>query len=245
MSDLHLEFGKMPRSYRPPPCDVVVLAGDIATGVVGVMWAIETFDVPVIYVMGNHEPYGKRQYHGHLAKLREKAAGTHVHVLNNDAVTIGGVRFLGATLWADFELYGTAWLSQKLAGEGMNDYRQILIDRTRPLTPEHTRAFFSESRFFLSEALREPNAPKTVVVTHFSPSEMSSLPRYRGDPLTPAYASRLESLILDTQPALWVHGHMHNTSDYQIDQTRVICNPRGYVGVELNETFDPGLVVEV
>jgi hypothetical protein len=27
---------------------------------------------------------------------------------------------------------------------------------------------------------------------------------------------------------LWTHGHMHNTSDYLMGDTRVVCNPRGY-----------------
>jgi predicted phosphodiesterase len=73
LSDLHLEFATM--RYQSPECDVVVLAGDIATGVAGVMWAAETFKgVPVVYVAGNHEFYGKRRLHRHIEKLKEKAA---------------------------------------------------------------------------------------------------------------------------------------------------------------------------
>lgn len=245
ISDIHLEFGKLSRAYDPPECDAVILAGDIATGVVGVMWAAETFKVPVIMVPGNHEFYGKRIHAEHIEKMREKARGSSVMVADNAVIEIAGVVFLCATLWADFDLYGNAPLAMQVAAQKSNDYRQIRSADRVLLRPEDTQAMCQESKFFLSEALRRPAAGKTVVVTHFAPSEMSSLPQYRGDLLTPAYASRLEDLILDTQPALWVHGHMHNSSDYRIGETRVICNPRGYYGYELNPEFDPGLVIEI
>lgn len=253
ISDLHMEFGGMPRGHTPPECDAVVLAGDIATGVVGVMWAARytSPEIPRIYVPGNHEFYGRRRYHRHLEKMKEKAAQMKaegygdVHVLNNDMVVIDGVRFLGATLWTDFNLFGTAHLSAMAAQREMNDYQQIEKVQQVRLTADDTRSFHLESRYFLNEQLRQPFDGKTVVVTHHAPSEQSSHPRYRGSPLNPSYASRLEGLICSYSPALWVHGHMHDNSDYMICDTRVVCNPRGYVGHELNPGFDPQLVLEV
>lgn len=245
MSDLHLEFGRMPRGYKPPECDVVILAGDIATGVVGVMWAQDTFQVPVLYVPGNHEFYGKRRYHRHLEKMKAKAADSHVAVLSNDAVYGDGIRFLGATMWTDFGLYGTDHLSEMAAQREMNDYKQILLTNARTLRAEDTRRLHLESRYWLSEKLREPFDGKTVVITHHAPSEMSVHPRYRNHELTPAYAARLENLICAHEPVLWVHGHLHDSVDYRICETRIVCNPRGYTGHELNAGFDPALVLEV
>jgi len=63
--------------------------------------------------------------------------------------------------------------------------------------------------------------------------------------LTPAYASRLENLICAHEPALWVHGHLHDSVDYQLCETRVVCNPRGYLGHALNPNFNPSFVVDV
>ncbi len=245
LSDLHLEFGDMPRSYTPPACDVVVLAGDIATGVAGVMWAASTFDVPVIYVPGNHEFYGKRRYARHIEKMKAKAAGTNVHVLTDDYVDIAGARFVGATLWTDFDLYGQAPIHMPMAQQKMNDYVQILQDIHQPMQARYTAAYHKQSRFYIGEVLREPFDGPKIVVTHHAPSELSIHPRWRNHPLTPAYASRLEYLIFDRKPALWLHGHLHDSVDYVLDDTRVVCNPRGYVGHELNDHFDPGLVLEV
>ena len=251
-SDLHLEFGGMDkRKWTAPSADeidVVIAAGDLATGVVGVMWLARHFpDTPCIYVPGNHEFYGKRRYRRHIEKMKAKAEelGPRVFVMDNEQVVVGNVRFLGATLWTDFDLYGTWPLSIGAAQAEMNDYKEIELVQQQRLTAEDTRKFHQESRFFLTEALRRPHDGPTVVVTHHAPSEMSSHARYRGSPLNPAYASRLEPLMLEFEPALWVHGHMHDSSDYVIGETRVICNPRGYVGHELNPNFNPRLIVDL
>ncbi len=103
LSDLHLEFG--PVELPRVEADVVVLAGDVHKGRRGLAWARERFAAtPVVYVLGNHEYYGEA-----LPRLREKlegeAAGSSVHLLENRAVEIGGVTFLGCTLWTDFELH--------------------------------------------------------------------------------------------------------------------------------------------
>ncbi|UTC28395.1 metallo-dependent phosphatase-like protein [Brevundimonas phage vB_BpoS-Gurke] len=248
LSDLHLEFGGMGRDYTPAPCDVLVLAGDAATGVVGVIWADRHFPgVPVVYVPGNHEFYGKRRIKRHIEKMKAKAVelGSSVHVLDDEALVIDGVRFLGATLWTDFNLYGTQYLSMMAARRGMTDYRQIETEPMRLLTPEAVLSLHTRSVFFLREQLRLSHDGPTVVVTHHAPSERSSHPRYRGSELNPCYASRLEPLILEYEPDLWVHGHMHDSSDYQIGKTRVLTNPRGYIGHELNPNFDPNLIVEI
>ncbi len=103
VSDLHIEFG----SWAPPPvaADAVVLAGDIHTKGGAVDWALQHFDIPVVLVAGNHDFWGGSLGHT-LDSMRKRVAGTHVHVLSDEAVVLQGVRFLGATLWTDYELTG-------------------------------------------------------------------------------------------------------------------------------------------
>ena len=127
LSDLHLEFA----GWRPPPCDedVVVLAGDIHEGRAGIAWARKYFrDRPIVYVPGNHEYYG-RDLDELRNGLRESGRTHNVHVLDGDEVTIGGVRFLGATLWTDFELDGsdprTVERAMHRCQEGMADFQII------------------------------------------------------------------------------------------------------------------------
>lgn len=244
LSDLHLEFGglRLPRTSA----DVVVLAGDIHLDDKGVHWAQETFDCPVLYVPGNHEFYG-----GSLSKTREhmvKAAhGSNVSVLDDAEVVIGGVRFLGGTLWTDYRLTGNQPLAMWDARQRMSDFKQIRNSTFGRLHPEQVLELHTKTRQFLDESLQKPFSGKTVVVTHHAPSVKSVHARCLHAPehLNAAYASDLERLVGGGLPALWMHGHTHDSLDYDLYGTRVVCNPRGYVGHEMNFDFNPGLVLEV
>ena len=102
LSDLHLSRGAL--TLPENDADVAILAGDIARPPEAVAWA-SGFPIPVIYVPGNHEFYGGSIL-GTVDALRQQCAGTQIHLLDNDEAIIGGVRFLGTTLWTDFMLFG-------------------------------------------------------------------------------------------------------------------------------------------
>jgi predicted phosphodiesterase len=245
LSDLHIEFAE----FRPveTDADVVVLAGDIGTKLSGMKMAQSSFgDRPVIYVAGNHEYYGAAIPHM-TEKLRQLAAGTSVHFLENDEAVIGGVRFLGCTLWTDFQLLGPErretcrWEAE----EKMTDYRRIrLSPRFRRLRTHDTCTMHALSRKWLDTALSTRFDGPTVVVTHHAPSWTSIPERYRADPLSAAYATDLSAWMKGKPIDLWIHGHTHNRLDYVVSGIRVVSNQRGYVD-ELAADFDPGSVVEV
>jgi predicted phosphodiesterase len=259
LSDLHLEMAP----FKPPEpavrqADVIVLAGDIHIGTQGLAWAAGAFrgsGKPVVYVAGNHEFYS-----GHwddtLAHLRVRARELGIHFLENDAVILHGVRFLGCSLWTDFEIDGAQQrdAAMRAALKSMNDYRLIHVDSTSVwLTPQHTLERHRESRAWLAGALADPafSTSPTVVVTHHLPCPQSVMPWFVGDPLNPSYASDLPEALL-TQADLWIHGHTHDSAAYAIGQgakqTRVVCNPRGYpqtVHGFQNMEFDAGSLVSV
>jgi predicted phosphodiesterase len=243
LSDLHLGY----YGYGPAPvdADVVVLAGDIGTRARGIDWAAKTFpDMPVIYVPGNHEFYGG-EHRQKLAELRQRAAEhDHVHLLDNDAIVIDGVRFLGATLWTDFCLFGFAERAMRDAQKHINDYYSILHDE-RALCPADTVAWHNESVQFLEKQLAEPFSGTTVVVTHHGVSQRSNHPRYNASRLNPVFCSNLDPLVERSGAALWIHGHVHDAFDYTIGRTRVLVNPHGYPSEVGQNGFNPVLVAEV
>lgn len=244
-SDLHLEFG--PADLATTDAQIIVLAGDIAPGLAGLDVACTMFaGRPVIYVAGNHEYYGQALPQL-TQQLKDAARGTHVHFLDNEEAVVQGVRFLGATLWTDFGLFGDALreTASDVAGRYMNDYRVVRDSRNdAQLQPEATRALHLESRTWLEHALKTPFAGPTVVVSHHAPSVQSIDPLFRGDPISAAYASNLEALMGRDQVVLWVHGHTHRSVDYAIAGTRVVSNQRGYPD-QRHTGFRPNLVVEV
>jgi 3',5'-cyclic AMP phosphodiesterase CpdA len=242
LSDLHLEFA--PFGVPPAEADVVVLAGDAAPGMRGLEWARSAFgDTPVIYVAGNHEFY--RHAVPKLSDdLARQAEGSSVHFLENREVVLHSVRFLGCTLWTDFDLFGERMRSAAAAQVAMNDFRLIRVAPAfRRFGPGDARTIHLRSVRWLHERLSAPFAGPTVVVTHHAPSPRSLAPERRDDPLSAAYATDLE-WMMDGSAALWIHGHTHHCVDYELGGTRILSNQRGYPG-EADGGFDPARVVEL
>ena len=85
------------------------------------------------------------------------------------------------------------------------------------------------------------------MITHHAPSRQSIHPRYADSLLNACFVSDAEHLVSGERAQLWIHGHTHDSFDYVVHGTRVVCNPRGYAknGVNENPHFDPNLIVEV
>jgi len=100
----------------------------------------------------------------------------------------------------------------------------------------------NKSAEWLYEQVRKDTKTKTVVVTHFMPSPKSIDPMYAGQPLNAYFCANVEH-IMGPPVSLWVHGHTHSCADYVFNQTRVVCNPRGYAREKSG--YDSNLVIEI
>jgi Icc-related predicted phosphoesterase len=249
-SDLHADVAPPRPINVAPNIDAVIVAGDTCEGAengFALLRRLVPMQVPVIVLLGNHEYYG-RCLPDELAEARRTAPLYGIHLLENDTVVVGGVRFIGATLWTDYAIFGEAnvALAMRAARDGLNDHRRITW-RKQPewqrFRPQEALLLHRQSRSFLAAELAKPHDGPTVVVTHHAPHLRSLHPRYATDLLSAAFVSDLTAVIEAGQPDLWVHGHVHCSFDYRVGATRLICNPHGY-GAE-NPAFDPALVVEV
>jgi Icc-related predicted phosphoesterase len=169
-----------------------------------------------------------------------------IHILNNDTLELEGIRFLGCTLWTDFNLHGEgeAWFARRRAKRLIEDFASIQ-NGGRRFTPEYSVELHEASKAWLvGELQNEFNGP-SVVVTHHLPASTSVAKRYANDSLNPAFASRLEDVIEKYRPELWVHGHTHVPCDYDLFDTRIVCNPGGYPGENRRSNFRGDLVVSV
>lgn len=243
LSDLHIEFA--PYEIVDTDADVVILAGDIHLGDKGFTWARENIkNKEVIYILGNHEFY-KEATPRLFDKLYEETKGTNIQVLENQSISIDGIRFLGCTLWTDFELLDNLDVSIASAKIQMTDYRKIRISpQYRKIQPSFTVVWHKQSKHWLKKEIEKYKGENIVVVTHHAPS-INSIPiEDRKDPLSAAFASDMIDFISSSKIKLWVHGHIHTAFDYCIGKTRVICNPLGYPD-EPRRGFNPALTVEI
>jgi Icc-related predicted phosphoesterase len=252
-SDIHLEFGPIELT-NTQSADVLILAGDICQAVdvnnettmgrtcrTFFRQVSERFP-KVIYIMGNHEHYqgDYARSRGRIEAMLADLGSDNVHLLEKDTVTIGDVTFVGGTLWTDFN--GEDSLTMWNAGKSMNDY-QVCRNSGRGiagggyasrLQPEDTLADHKAMLDYIRIVTEAQADKKFVVAVHHAPSSASVAACYKDDLLMNGnFYTDLSEFILDRpQIRLWVHGHMHNVSDYEIGTTRVVCNPRGYVGHE-------------
>ena len=273
LSDLHLETQPDFRPEPAPGADVLVLAGDIGSYQAGSALAAAGDDdfglghfsprrgwpVPVLYVPGNHE-YDGLDFDETHARLQETCARLGITWLERETAVLQGVRFVGTTLWSDFDALGPLagrMPAQVPQGHAMpSGYTLQLKAREKAFraanyylrktgTLRGGQAWLAESirehalacQQWLHAALRQPHDGPTVVVTHFAPSLRSADPRYGETPGTAGFCNALDALLHQAQ--LWLHGHLHCPVDYVHNGCRVVANPLGYANKGEQVRFVP------
>ena len=266
LSDLHLEENSAFQPQRAPGADVLVLAGDIGSDQGGsALSALGAEDfglgrfadwpVPVIVVPGNHE-YDTLDFDATHARLRATCERLGLIWLERETIVLHGVRFVGTTLWADFDALAprgpTASLADQLQARHKAfraaDYYLRIAATTRggaPFLAEQIREHALVCQAWLRAALAEPFDGPTVVVTHFAPSLRSADPRYGLRPGTAGFCNALDDLL--PLADLWLHGHLHCAIDWRDDsgRCRVVANPLGYEKKGEQAAFVPQLTIAV
>ncbi len=215
---------------------MLVLAGDIANGAEGLKlfadWRNRNAgqrkrELPILYVAGNHEYYG-HELASKQEEMRQAAKRCGIRFLENDSLVIGDVRFLGSTLWTDYRFFPEVDQAHAMefARQCLNDHQLIRTGRTR-FSPADAFEIHLHSLQWLKVELAKPFAGKTVVISHHGVHHLSVHPRFQHDLLTVAFVSDLSHLMLSVD--LWLHGHVHDSFDYQVGRCRVVANPAGYV----------------
>ena len=193
----------------------------------------------VVYVIGNHE-----SYHGDVATtanvLKERLRHIpNLYVLDNESIEINDITFVGGTLWTNMN--GNDENTLKYIKNRMNDFRIIEnsdiklegSDIKPAYTPEDSVNKFKDTISYIEKIVSDSDK-KYVVVTHHAPSFKSMAPQYANQTyMNGGYMSDLDQFIIDHPNILmWTHGHVHTEWDYTIGSTRIVCNPRGYIGYE-------------
>lgn len=274
LSDLHLESNPHFKPVPLPGADLLVLAGDIGSyqpGSLLTSLGIADFGLarfsplpvdeggaawptPVAFLPGNHE-YDGLDFAETRARLRETCARLGLIWLERESVVMQGVRFVGSTLWSDFDALSSAeaargdiTLGQQLkarekAFRAANFYlkRNHSLRNGQPMLAAEVREQALLDQAWLREALHQPFEGSTVVVTHFAPSLLSADPRYGLTPGTAGFCNALDDLL--PLARLWLHGHLHCANDYVRNGCRVVANPLGYARKGEQASFRESLCI--
>ena len=275
LSDLHLEVHPHWVATPAPGADLLVLAGDIGSYQAGSLLSDNDFGLarfsplhgwptPVLFVPGNHE-YDALDFDAAHIRLRRTCERLGIVWLEREVSTCQdrsgqAVRFVGTTLWSDFDALGpastaketgsSALLAQQLRARDKAfraaNYYLKKTGTTRqglPLLAEQVRQQALVCQEWLAGTLRLPFAGRTVVVTHFAPSLLSADPRYGLTPGSAGFCNALDALL--PQAELWLHGHLHAPCSYVKDGCRVMANPLGYARKNEQGAFQAAHCIEL
>jgi predicted phosphodiesterase len=201
----------------------------------------------VIYIAGNHEFYHGKYPDAYNWLRKECDVFNNIYFLEMGTKEIDHVVFIGATLWTDMNKGNETTFN--VVKNIMNDYKVIRnSDRNyAKLSPYDTVIRHKKTLEYIRQVINIDPNKKYVVVGHHAPSKLSIKPKYANDiDLNGAYSSDLSEFINNhPQIKLWTHGHTHDTYDYMIGATRIVCNPRGYEGYEEDSGWNPEIILEV
>ena len=244
LSDIHTEFhtdcGKqfIQNYLRPKSVDVLIIAGDMGVDYTGTCNSLVSSlqliaksykDAVVLYVPGNHD-----FYHSNIPRtlsrlhLLEESINNLI-ILNNKMVNIGGATFIGTTLW-----FRKKKNYEKYADE-LNDFNLIKDFRNK---------VFKENRKALNFLNWHTNKD-SIVITHHMPAPQSVSVEYKDNPTNMFFLCDMSKLINERKPKLWVHGHTHDSFNYMLGKTHVVCNPLGYLGRQVNPQFIPNMMIDL
>ena len=277
MSDLHLEleaeagldwFDSLPLMPNESTYDVIILAGDIALGgelnnrydqLLEYFAGLNKLNKPVLFVNGNHEYYLSYNF-GNLGEILSQKLDNHkynnIHLLDRSTFEYQGITFVGATLWTDFDNKNEEEMEKAKAS--MSDYDFIAFPSShgagpKKIKPKDVYKEHKKDIIYITEQLEVLADKNCVVITHHAPVEHHELSLQ----LPSAYQSDLSSVISKLKPLAWVHGHIHQSIDKTVVDTRILCNPRGYIAhkrknsngdiveepARLNPNFKPDFIV--
>lgn len=245
MSDLHINQDKS-YNIKKINSDLILVAGDTSYNIYNTIEFLQKQstmldDKPIVFIAGNHEyeDYGVLNSINIAKEMCDKSK--KIIFLENDRISFEDFTIIGATLWTDFKLFGEVesyFCEQSV--KNFSDFERIFYNDTHRISPHIVKNLFNKSYQYLDFALNNKTTDKNIIVTHFAPHFNSIHERYKNIYSSSYFASNCEALLGRNE--LWIHGHTHTNFNYNIEDTKIICNPKGY-GVE-NTYFDENLIFD-
>lgn len=221
VSDLHLDHDPQAdeaflRDYKnEDQADTIVVAGDAYStsrpkAVANLLRFFSGLYDNVLFVLGNHEWWLATPEWTKNELIAETAGDPKVRVFYEPQfMTIAGQRFMGGTMH-----YPKPLPSQ----------RQDFVDMRQVRAPREW--FFEQHALFLKEL--ESVVSSDIVISHHLPHPGCTPEQFRASLSDHFFCTNLTDQILKYRPKLWLAGHTHDSSDFEVGDTRIVIHPRGY-----------------
>ena len=235
ISDVHMEFHadggeEFVRLLAPDGIDALIVAGDLCaySQIPQSLGRLCDRFENIVYVLGNHEAYGHSISESKEIAHAAAAKHSNLHLLDNCTAEICGMRFIGGTMWFHDDPENV------FHERAMNDFKMI-----RGLREDVYAENRKTIRFF-NKNMRKGD----IVVTHHLPSMACVSRKYSSSEMNRFFVCSMDDLIFAALPKIWIHGHTHDSKDFEHGDTRIICNPFGYA-MALNGGYIHNMTIDL
>lgn len=221
MSDMHLrDLEESTKDYYREAFsgvetkDWLIIAGDVSSDVGIIKESLEFFSSFVshlFFVYGNHDIYSRDL---NISRVKDELVeslkeSSNIHILDNSEVELEGYRIVGSSNWYNLpDNYSRAWWSTF-----SNDSRFVFSSARESND-------FSEVDTKFLESL---SSKVDILITHVPPIHLPNSTYEENY----AYFCKPE---LSIEPTYWVCGHQHVRYEGDFGSSKLLVNPKGYVG---------------
>jgi len=245
ISDLHLDFytnGNTPKKIKIlfhrfiKPGEVLIIAGDIShynsQTIEFLRYCSDNFN-KIFIITGNHEMYNiskaqEKKYktrYARINELKKMITFNNITFLDGTSEVYNSVKFAGCMAWYDcsyyYKLDRTYIEDAKTHWKNYSNDSNLIPGITNPLD-----IWEDEKPKIIKAIETKPD----IMITHFCPvSEGIAMSnKYKLDKGTGYYCFDGLDLVDKYKPKYWIHGHMHDTKEFEIYDTKFLRNPVGY-----------------
>ena len=248
VSDAHLLMDHVFNALNPD-ADLFIIAGDLAASPAIAKKVLTKIrkqtDIPIIYVLGNHEYYTLNLYTAIDVYKKVLARIKNLYILEQEGVELGGVCFWGTTLWSDLSDPMAALTVQR----ALMDYEMIEKAPGEPIKAIDTQGKYLQSVKWLTEKLEANTSCQNVVITHHAPCWACRDTQFDYDSnnrwVTCGFCNRLDALMHKYSISHWFYGHTHKSFKFRVGETQIVSNQMGLRHEQKHSGFNPRLLIEI
>lgn len=191
----------------------------------------------IFYVLGNHELYLFKQWErdsykysslNKIIDIKKKLKPLEkfgIYLLDGNIVEYKEKRFGGLCMW-----YDGSFLKKKY--EDITDEEIVLFQKETIPDWKYIYGIGNFQSHYIKEFKKLLIIYKNcdIILTHINPisEEFAFSEEYKDSDTNGFFAFDGEDIVKETPAIVWLYGHTHIPKEFEVHNTKLICNPVGY-----------------